>query len=116
MVTAESVTFGAIGALADGRVYPDEAPAGVVRPYIVYQAVGGEDEATFDGAADTRNCRMQIAVWASSRSEASEIGAQVRDLMTAPPVLAAPIGAPVSVYETDTKLRGSRQDFSIWYR
>jgi hypothetical protein len=116
MATAESVVYGAISDLADGRVYPDEAPAGTAKPYIVYQSVGGEDGSTLDGAADTQNCRMQVAVWSASREEVSTIIAQVRGRLTADPVLGTPIGAPVSVYETETKLRGSRQDFSIWYR
>jgi hypothetical protein len=116
MASAESVTFGVIKALASGRVYPDVAPAGVVKPYIVYQGVGGVDETTFDGPDTLQNSRMQIAVWANSRAEVSPIMKQVRDALTAEPVRATPIGAAVPDYESDTKLYGSRQDFSIWYQ
>ncbi|BBP95963.1 hypothetical protein BSFA1_10920 [Burkholderia sp. SFA1] len=116
MASAESVTFGAIKALAGGRVYPDVAPASPVKPYIVYQSIGGEDETTFDGADTLQNSRMQVSVWSTSRSEAATIIKQVRAALTAEPVLGVPIGAPVSVYEDDTKLYGSQQDFSIWYK
>ncbi|USS45398.1 DUF3168 domain-containing protein [Burkholderia glumae] len=116
MASPESLVYLAIKSLADGRVYPDEAPSPVDKPYIVYQSVGGEDGATFDGPADTQNSRMQIAVWSKTRDEAVLIMGQVRDRLAADPVLATPIGSAVSVYESDTKLRGSRQDFSIWYR
>ncbi|MGD1323515.1 DUF3168 domain-containing protein [Pandoraea pnomenusa] len=116
MASAESVTFGAIKALASGRVYPDVAPAGAALPRIVYQSVGGVDETTFDGSDTLQNCRMQVAVWAESRAEASTLIKQVRAVLTAEPVLGKPIGSPVSVYEDDTKLYGSRQDYSIWYQ
>ncbi|WP_321902087.1 DUF3168 domain-containing protein [Paraburkholderia tropica] len=116
MTTAESVTYGAIKALADGRVYPDVAPSAPIKPYIVFQSAGGVDETTFDGGDTLQNSRMQVAVWATTRAEAATIIQQVRAALTAAPVLGTPIGAPVSVFEDDTKLFGSRQDFSIWYQ
>lgn len=116
MASAESVTFGAIKALAGGRVYPDVAPAGAALPRIVYQSVGGVDETTFDGSDTLQNSRMQVSVWAATRAEAATIMQQVRAALTAAPVRGVPIGAPVSVYEDDTELYGSRQDYSIWYQ
>jgi hypothetical protein len=116
MATAESVTYAAIKVLANGRVYPDVAPAGVAKPYLTYQSVGGVDETTFDGADTLQNSRMQVSVWSTSRIEAATIIQQVRAALTAAPVSGTPIGAPVSVYEDDTKLYGSQQDFSIWYQ
>lgn len=116
MASAESIVDEALAALAGGRVYPDVAPANPVRPYIVYQASGGIDETTLDGADTLQNCRMQVAVWAESRAEASTLIKQVRAVLTAAPVLGKPIGSPVSVFEDDTKLYGSRQDYSIWYQ
>ncbi|WP_321919311.1 DUF3168 domain-containing protein [Paraburkholderia tropica] len=116
MASAESVTYGAIKALAGGRVYPDVAPSTAVKPYIVYQGVGGVDETTLDGVDTLQNCRMQVAVWATTRAEAATLIQQVRAAMTAAPVLGTPIGAPVPVYEDDTKLFGSRQDYSLWWK
>ncbi|WP_250467634.1 DUF3168 domain-containing protein [Caballeronia sp. GAFFF2] len=116
MASAESVTFGAIKTLAGGRVYPDVAPASPVKPYIVYQSVGGVDETTFDGADTLQNSRMQVSVWATSRGDAATIIQQVRAALTAEPVRGVPIGAPVSVFDDDTKLYGSQQDFSIWWK
>jgi len=116
MASAESITYGALKQIAGGRVYPDVAPATVLKPYLVYQSVGGVDETTFDGADTLQNSRMQVSVWSTSRSEAATIIQQVRAALTAEPVRGVPIGAPVSVYEDDTKLYGSQQDFSIWYQ
>ena len=116
MASAESIVDDALAALAGGRVYPDVAPVKPIRPYIVYQAVGGPDETTLDGADTLQNCRMQVAVWAESRAAASLLIQQVRAALTAEPVRGVPIGAPVSVYEDATQLFGSRQDYSIWYQ
>ncbi|WP_341866812.1 DUF3168 domain-containing protein [Caballeronia pedi] len=102
--------------LASGRVYPSVAPAGTARPYIVYQGAGGVDETTFDGADALQNRRVQVVVWATTAGEAESINQQVRAALTAEPVRGVPIGAPVDVYEDDTKLYGSQQDFSIWYK
>ncbi|WP_144149352.1 DUF3168 domain-containing protein [Paraburkholderia sp. BCC1884] len=115
MASAESIVDAALAALADGRVYPDVAPAGAVKPYIVYQGVGGVDETTLDGPDTLQNCRMQIAVWSTTRAEAATIMQEIRQAMTAAPVLGTPIGAPVPDYESDTKLYGSRLDVSIWF-
>jgi hypothetical protein len=116
MASAESITSTALKTLAGGRVYPDVAPASAVKPYVVYQSVGGVDETTFDGADTLQNSRVQVSAWSTTRSEASTIIKQVRAALTVEPVRGTPIGAPVSVYEDDTKLYGSQQDFSIWYQ
>lgn len=115
MATAEGLVDAALAGLAGGRAYPDVAPPGVARPYIVYQATGGVDETTFDGLNELQNCRMQVAVWAESRLSAALLMQQVLQALTAAPVLGTPIGAPVSDYEDDTRLYGSRIDLSIWF-
>ena len=115
MASAESVTYGALQALAGGQVYPDVAPSGTAAPYIVYQSVGGVDETTFDGLNQLQNSRMQVAVWTSSRLGTSALMQQVLSALTVAPILGTPIGAPVSEYEDDTKLFGSRLDISIWF-
>lgn len=115
MATAEAIVYGALKTLAGGRVYPDVAPASPVKPYAVYQSVGGVDETTFDGLNTLQNSRMQVAVWSLSRAEAATIMQQILQALTAAPVRGTPIGAPVSVYEDDTKLYGSRTDISIWF-
>lgn len=120
MASAESIVTAALKSFvpnADGtfRVYPDVAPAGVVKPYITYQDVGGEDATTLSGENEQQNARMQMNVWATTRAEAVALMRQVQTALTAAPILGTPIGTAVSVYEADTKLRGRRLDFSIWY-
>ena len=117
----DDLMFAALRTIApndDGtsRVFPDIAPHGTPRPYITYQSVGGRPTATLDGPDELRNSRMQINVWADVRSTADGTMEQVVTALSAGELNATPLGDPVSAYEEETKLRGSRLDFSIWYR
>jgi hypothetical protein len=118
--SAEAIVFAAVKALlpnSDGtfRVYPDVAPAGVARPYITYQAVGGHSPNYLSNTVDLQNARMQVNVWADTRSIANSLMQNVIAALTGQLIKAVTIGAPVSSYEPDTKLYGSRSDFSIWF-
>lgn len=118
--SAETIVFGALKALVpngDGtfRVYPDVAPAGALRPYITYQAVGGQSPNYLSSTVDLQNARMQLNVWADTRAAATTLMQSVIPALTGPGIKAVTIGAPVSSYESDTKLYGSRSDFSIWF-
>ncbi|MBK5120890.1 DUF3168 domain-containing protein [Burkholderia sp. R-69980] len=117
----DDIVFGALRALVpnkDGsaRVYPDIAPQGTARPYITYQSVGGQPTGTLEGVDSTRNCRVQINVWADKRKDVSVTMESVIVALCGDPVSAIALGEPASVYEEDTKLRGSMLDFSIWYQ
>ena len=109
--------FAALSPLVGGEVYPDVAPDGVVKPYITYQQVGGDAVNYTEGSIpDRRNARVQINVWAETRLAASSLSELVEDTLR--PMIdlqTEVIGARVSVYEPETKLRGARQDFSIWH-
>jgi Protein of unknown function (DUF3168) len=111
----DEIVCGALQPAVLERVYADVAPPNTPRPYATYQAVGGEDAGTFDGPATTANSRVQVNVWSNTRNEATALIQRVISVLCAPSIAAVPIGAPVSIYEDDTKLRGSRLDFSIWF-
>jgi len=115
-MTVESAIFDALTGLVSGRAYPDAAPAGVSRPYIVFQQVGGESAQYLDSTLPTRkNGRFQIAVWGDSRPSVAALALSVEQaIATSAAFQAEPIGAPVGDFEPDTRLYGSRQDFSIW--
>lgn len=115
-MTVESAIFDALTGLVSGRAYPDVAPAGVSRPYIVYQQIGGESAQYLDSTLPSRkNGRFQIAVWGDSRTSVAALALLAEQaIATSAAFQAAPIGAPVGDYESDTKLYGARQDFSIW--
>ncbi|AIV78176.1 Protein of uncharacterised function (DUF3168) [Burkholderia pseudomallei] len=113
----EPIVYKAIASLASGQVYPDVAPAGVLAPWITYQAVGGQDFTGLDNKLpDKENARVQLSVWAKSRKEAGLLMRQIKKALVNPEVKAVPIGSPVSSFEQDTLLYGSSLDFSITYR
>lgn len=113
--SAESIVYDAIKTLAAGRVYPDEAPLGVARPFIVFQAVGGESTNYLSNTDNLQNGRVQVSVWADDRLTAIDVMQSVIAALTPAPIFATSKGAPVSIREFDTKLYGSRLDFSVWW-
>jgi hypothetical protein len=115
-MTVEQIVYSALGGLAGGSVYPDVAPAHTPAPWVVYQAVGGQGSAYVDGTAQaTRNSRVQVTVWSDTRLSAADLMEACYQALVNPTVKAVPIGSPVSIYESDTLLYGSRLDFSITY-
>lgn len=112
--SAEKVVVEALKTIPGLKVFPDVAPSGTVGPYVTYQAVGGQDVNGLDGPADLENQRMQITAWSTTRAATGDAMRAARTVIVAAGGI--PIGAPVSQYESDTKLYGSRLDFSVWYR
>jgi hypothetical protein len=108
-----SVLLGIVG----GRIFPDVAPEGTPVPYVTYQAVGGEPINFLSGEAPGKtNARMQVNVWAKTRIEASELGAQVEDAIRAATDLQPEaLTGRIATYDKTTQYRGTMQDFSLWH-
>ena len=115
-MTLVQLMFDTLRTLVNDRVYADEAPEKAVRPYIVWQAVGGSAVNFLDsGLPSKRNARIQVAVWGADRSSVMAICHAAEDAMRSNITLQTTVMASaVATYESDTKLRGTRQDFSIW--
>lgn len=115
-MSIETSLFSSLQGLVAGRCYPDTAPESATTPYITYQQVGGEPVNLLDSAVPSKkNGRFQVNVWADTRAQASVLAGQVEDALRAVSALQPTVlGAPVAVYEPDTRLRGTRQDFSFW--
>lgn len=98
------------------RVYPDVAPLDAGKPYITWQAIGGEVARYLDNsAADKRNTLVQINAWALTRQDATTLIRQAEDAMCASAqFVARPQGEAISMHEPDTGLYGSIQRFSVW--
>lgn len=116
-MSLESEIFDALKGFVANRVYPDVAPELATRPYITYQAVGGAGLNFVDPTVPSKkNARMQINVWADTRGAASTLARQVEDALRVVTSLQTTVlGAAVSVYEPETKLKGTHQDFSFWF-
>ncbi|MBR8344654.1 tail completion protein gp17 [Burkholderia ambifaria] len=119
--SAEAIAVAAIKPLVDNgdgtfRCYPDEAPANVQRPYVVYQSAGGKSASYLNETVSAQqNTRLQVAVWADDRMTANAIMKDIIAALCVPPINATSMGAPASARDFDTKLYGSRLDFSIWF-
>jgi hypothetical protein len=98
------------------HVHPDIAPPGTPRPYVTWQALGGEVARFLDNsAADKRNTLMQINAWATTRMQATTLIRAIEDaLADSPHFVARPQGEALSTHEPATGLYGSIQRFSIW--
>lgn len=107
LVAALTSTFG-------GRVFPDTAPFGAARPFLIYQQVGGSPLSSFCGATTPSNVRMQFHVWATTREESSTYMRTVESLVTAAPLRAVSLGGLIARFDEATKTHGAMQDFSFW--
>lgn len=117
-MTIESSVYTALKALVANRVYRDIAPQTVTDlPRITFQTVAGQAINFMDTATipTKRNARVQVNVWHTRRDEANVLARQVEDALRAyTPLNTTVMTGLVSVYEEDTKLYGTRQDFSFW--
>lgn len=115
-MTVESTIYSVVGALCASRVYPDVAPTGTARPYVVYQQVGGQVLNPIDGSAPgDRHARVQVNVWAATRIAATTLMQQIEDAMRPAPAHGRPVGALIARYDEHSELRGAQQDFTFWH-
>ena len=115
-MTVESDIFDTLKALVSNRVYPDSAPAGAVRPFVVYTQIGGEPISYVEGTVpDRKNGVFQINAHAATRAEASALILQVEAaLMTTNRFAVEVQRAPMSEHDPDVPDYWAHQDFSIW--
>ena len=115
-MTVEADLFTTLGPLVGGRAYPDVAPAGVARPYIVYQEISGQAPTFLERAVPSKkNGRFQITVWDDTRAQASALSLQIEEAMVLSTLFdAKPLGGRTADYDEETELRGARHDFTVW--
>ncbi len=117
-MTVEADLYTALKSLVGNRVYRDIAPQTVTDlPRITFQQIGGQALNFVDPTVPTKkNARFQVNVWAADRDAAAALSRQVEDaLRVAVGLQTSVLAAPVAMYEEDTKLYGTRQDFSVWF-
>lgn len=116
-MSVEGDIFSALTGLVSGHVYPDVAPQAVTTlPRITYQQVGGDAVNFLEPTIPSKkNQRFQVNGWAVNRLAAATLGRQIEDTLRVVPGLQVTVlGAPVAVYEVETGLYGTHQDFSTW--
>ena len=115
-MTLDEVIYATLAPLVGGRVYPDVAPEEVGKPYIVYQQVGGPAVNFVDNTTlpSKKRARYQVTAWGDTRATVAALAISVEDTMRVVLALQPVVeGAPVSLYDEPTHLRGSMQDFTF---
>ncbi|MCD2164284.1 DUF3168 domain-containing protein [Comamonas koreensis] len=99
-------------------VFPDMAEEPMPAEFVVYQFVPGEVVKTIaNDAPELRNSQVQLTVWTKTRRRSNALMRQIEDLLIQTEVFQArPMASMESDSDADLKLRGSRQDFSIWWK
>ena len=115
-MTIEAKIYSALSPLVGGRVFPDVAPLTTVRPYIVYNQVGGEVVDYLENTVPSKqNGRFQLNLWADTRASCAAVMLQIEAaLVTSTTMQARPVSAPNAAFDNDMDLFGAMQDFTIW--
>lgn len=115
-MSMDSMVYAALGGLVGGEVYPDFAPEGTPRPFITFQAVGGNPINMIDNTVpDKERVRVQVNVWAVTRLEASSLGKQAENALRAVAGLQTNVlTGRIATFDDVTELRGTMQDFEFF--
>lgn len=124
-MTAEQSVYEALSgasgvvALTDSRIFPDEAPAGVILPYLVYQRISTDPDVTHDqheeSASRLDGCRLQITAVAATHLACSSIIYQCRLALERTAALKTIWLDERSVGREDgTDANGRQADFLVW--
>jgi hypothetical protein len=114
-VIEPTIVFALTPLFGAAKIFPDVAPQGTVRPWIVYQQVGGVPSNTLCGNTDKQNARIQFTVWAATRPQANTLMRSAEKILTEPTIRAVSQGSLVAVFDEATKSYGARQDLSFWF-
>jgi Protein of unknown function (DUF3168) len=117
-VSVEASIYTALKSLVNNRVYRDIAPQTVIAlPRITFQQVGGDAVNFLDPTVPSKkNARFQVNCWGERRDDVMALARDVEDTLRAYTVLQATVlGAPVALYEEETRLYGAMQDYSFWF-
>lgn len=114
----EVVVFELLSPLTNGRCYPESTPDNPKFPLIVYQVVGGQVYDYLERKIpNAQHYRMQVFCWGRDQLDAAAMMRQVRAQFIEHGhqfLSAETLGQRVGLYDSDAKLYGYRQDFSLW--
>lgn len=97
------------------RVYPDQAPADVALPYMVWTIMGGDAIRPLNKTVpNRRSAIVQVSIWSVSRLEASTLILATDSAMRQATAFDAQAESEmVSISDPDTGYRGATQDFMV---
>lgn len=109
----------AVTALVSTRIYPDEAPPGVTMPFVVYQRISTDADASHDlasiSAARLDGCRFQVTVIAATQAACIAVLHQIRlAIERATSVRGLLVDERSVPRDEAAQAHGRQADFLIW--
>lgn len=98
---------------AGGVHYAVNQASPIVAPFFVVLRITSNSNVNFQGESDLQNTRFQIDIYSKTVAELITLSNQVNAAIAAAPFKSVPIIAS-DLFETETKLFRTTQDFSIW--
>lgn len=113
-----------LNSLVNSRVWQDATPDDLPRdgnnvplPFILWSLMGGSDAEYADSSMpEFSHARVQIHSLAFNVLQTEQLAKDVRNALLASAYTVGVLGSPVGTYDNARKLRGRRQQFSIWFR
>lgn len=116
----EEILFGRLKSQVtnvSNRVYPNAAPAGTDRPYLVYKKISPGPVYSHDGYSVSES-RYQVSVFADNQGSAKATAIQVKDGFynwRTSEVQGVLLAGEVDLYNDDTKTHHIPIDFWVWH-
>lgn len=112
--------YAGVSDLVATRIYPDQAPQGVAKPYVVWQEISLVQVSDMSGSSETsglHNYRVQVTFWDLNQTKSREGDRQVKLAMIAASAFkSVHVDTRALPYEPETKLYGMQSDFSVWLK
>lgn len=101
----------ALSALVGTRIYPLVAPQDVLKPYLIYNEILGNDKQCIDGGIYQTDTRFQIDCWSLKYSEIKQLKDLVKDAIIG--FKSSNSITTFGDYEEDTQLYREIIDFKL---
>lgn len=98
---------------AGGVHYAVNQASPVVAPFFVLLRITSNSNVSMQGASNMQNTRFQVDIYSKTVAELVQLGAQVNAAMALAAFSSVPLIA-TDLYESETRLFRTTQDFSIW--
>jgi hypothetical protein len=106
--------FTALSSVAGERVFPNNAPNNVQKPYVVYARVSSAPENTLADGAPLENTRLQVDCFDTTYAAAVALAEAVKAAMKSSAITHILL-LEQDQFEPDASLHRVILDFSIWH-
>lgn len=116
----EKTMIDLLGPLVGNRIWWDSLPEGMPLPtqiFIILQQVGGKSSWYLEkeNMPSHKHARLQVSVWGTNRLAIAPLQRTIENTIALSPLVAEVYGAPIGAFSGDIALKGSHQQFGIWF-